>query len=303
MKQSWFSLIVLSIFISACGSSSSSNPNTRPQFLNDNNLKDSVSVIDHYPADNTKNIPLDTPIVVQFSGQIDPSSVDHFRVRLENESGRAISGEIVTNSAGTEIKFYPRYNGERQPLQRSTTYYFFVQFLKARTNGLLIAPYVFKFKTLDDPISDGSFRIVRFYPTGDTIKPTQRFSVEFSQEVQRTNNGTGARCSRTYWADAFQLVSIPILTSGSQGQAITVSGEVCIDSQNAKIMHFNPDRNLGVDGNGRLFDDGSIADLEVRKTDSLRSANTEQGLLKGEHARKWVVPGIAYLITWFFGDQ
>src|SRR3989338_3349231 len=99
--------LLIVLFTVACAKDPTLDIRTSENF----DFSETVSVIDHYPADRAMNISTRDPIVVQFSAPITTGSVDSFAFRIQDESGVPVEGTISFNSTEDEIIFERKMNG------------------------------------------------------------------------------------------------------------------------------------------------------------------------------------------------
>lgn len=287
-------------FLVACGSN---NPSTKVNlYRNFEDLKDMVAVINHSPADFEGNVPVSATVTINFSGSLSYDSIDSFKIRIIDENGILVPTQLTTSSDRSAVTITPYYNGRQINLLKSTTYHVYTQSLRSEYKSIEIPDYYFKFRTVNEVEGTSNFKVDRISPSGTTILPTSTFQIYFTEPVEppHSNDVPGRpECSRTEWADAFQVVSIPILTSVNTFRTDTVSGILCLDTSNQKKLTFYPDHDLGVDNQGSLFSDGSVARITIRSTDSLRSATTSHKLAAAKVYNRTVVPGISYLLDWY----
>src|SRR4051812_1411575 len=84
---------------------------------------DTVSFASSIPNDNTSNVPLNQPLQFQFSAPISVSSLqDGISIRVMDDSGAWIQGDISTNSSQDQVLWTPRFNGRRVSFDPATNY-------------------------------------------------------------------------------------------------------------------------------------------------------------------------------------
>ena len=186
-------------------------------------ISKSVSVVDHFPFDNDEEVPMDSKVSIQFSGQIDPSSVDYFTVRVEDESGNPLAGQIQLTGANDRIEFQRIINGTQLALDPGVRYRVYTEYLQDN-EGYLIAPYSFEFRSEEfvSNATGGDFRVSKIKPESYLIAPSNSIEVQFSKPIYPNLNNY---CS-TMWSDAFQISGLSF--AGGNITIPALSGQVCL---------------------------------------------------------------------------
>ena len=307
-------LFVFSLWLfnlQACGSGENVSNATFETRLSLDDLEHSIAAIDTFPKPNQNNLPINTRPQIKFSDSIDPEGIDNFRVRLVDQNGAQIPGVVRMSEENTLLTFIPQSGSTG--LQRGNKYTLVQEFVRDR-RGTIITRNEFDFYTQKSVDVDGRFEIVDIYPQGRFVGSSKLITVEFTDAVAlpQIQDVSDPRCSRTNWVDMFQVINVPILNNGGQLEGNTVSGVACIDRNNPRFLHFNPDEELGINEDGEAFADGSLVRIQIRppaRNDSDTNTNSSimsvngQPLLEGRTEHKVVVPSLEMIMRFFFGDR
>lgn len=296
MRALWLSAIALSI--SACGGAPEpvdiQNSNTSRFF------QDLTSAVDNFPKDNSVDVPIDSPIYVDFSKPIRRASVSaNFSFRLENELGVAVQGQYRLREGGRRIEFIPKSGSNTVPLKPSTTYTLFAWYLEDEKQDP-VPPYIFRFRTQERQTSPSDFEVKEFLPSEFLWAPNDLIQIEFNQEIAPPEIPTdGPNCSNVSWNSAF---SIQVLdwVGGVEGDAnfFGIDGTICRKKKDGKwvILEIQP-QTLS-----EQIPSLALINLLVSRSEDLVSVTGGQLKEESYDQQKLMLPPLTYVFDYIFGD-
>ncbi|PIR23513.1 MAG: hypothetical protein COV44_02440 [Deltaproteobacteria bacterium CG11_big_fil_rev_8_21_14_0_20_45_16] len=261
-------------------------------------LENTVAVVKTTPAADSMNVALTTEIIVDFSGPVTWGSVDAFRFRVEDEFGLPVEGVTSANKERTQLRFSPRRGNLVRPLKESTVYTVHVRYLR-NDEDILVSPYHFQFRTKKQDAPSGNFNIVKIHPDSRVIFPSNKIGVEMNEGIAlpTANDLPDPYCSRVQYADLFQIIVVRVYDNDGLTNIYPIQGKACVDKTNPKLIVFYPDADFPI------FPEVSYVDIEIKASDGLRAATSDEALLEGRRESRWVTPNPVTILGWLFGGQ
>lgn len=186
-----------------------------------------------YPPDisvNSTSLPANIVILVDFLAPIDPTSVDAFTFRVENENDKPQEGEITISPDAKQLSFARRVNGQPAPWDPGT-YTVYTRFLKD-LDGNVVGDRAAQFSVRAiESQGTGDFKVANVTPTQDTFfqyllgfRPDAPVTVEFTLPVSPNS----PVCDTPVLRNAIQLINVDIGDPNNLASVPPMSAQICL---------------------------------------------------------------------------
>lgn len=208
-------LSILSLCITSVSCGDQTGNQSEIQTLRNTSLN--VLVRDWFPRSSdgkimVKNVPLNIVPSFTFTNPFDPSSIDNFRIRAEDENYRPQEIEITVSPDHTQLSIAPRIGGQPTTWEPNTQYTIHVRYLKD-PNGDDITTKTIQFETQSISADNtGLFRVDQVLPTETNFldilnfRPSTPINIEFTLPIYPFHE----TCDSVAIQQSVQLINVDI---------------------------------------------------------------------------------------------